>query len=65
MAIKIVDDREAKKKFKIKCEYCGCIIEYELTDLRYRLWYPHGFIYCPNCRKPLRHGAEELQVKNG
>ena len=27
-------------------------------DLGYRVWYPHGFVYCPDCRKPLRHKLE-------
>ena len=49
---------------KIKCEYCGCVFEYEAEDLAYRIWYPHGFVYCPHCKKPLRHGADKLQVKD-
>lgn len=63
MAVKIVSNSEEQKKFKIQCEYCGCIFEYEKEDLQYRPWYRHGFIYCPKCGKPLRHGSSKLEVK--
>ena len=35
------------------------IFTYEQEDLGYRLWYPHGFVYCPTCKKPLRHNPEK------
>ena len=65
MAIKIIADSETKKPYRIKCEYCGCVFEYAQEDLGYRPWYRHGFVYCPKCKKPLRHGAEKLQIKDG
>ena len=46
--------------FEVKCEYCGCRFSYTTKDLGYRLWYPHGFIYCPDCKKPIRHELEYL-----
>ena len=38
-----------------RCEYCGTVINYTDRQLDYRPWYTNGFIYCPRCRKPLRH----------
>ena len=29
MAIKILNEETLKKTFKMKCNYCGCIFEYE------------------------------------
>lgn len=63
MTVKIVDDSKTKKTYRIQCEYCGCIFEYESEDLGYRPWYPHGFVYCPHCKKPLRHGSDKLTPK--
>ena len=57
MAVK-VNKSGLKDKYAIKCEYCGCEFEYQKEDLGYRLWYRHGFIYCPDCHKPLRHKEE-------
>ena len=37
------------------CPYCGTTIQYVDRQLDFRPWYPNGFIYCPRCRKPLRH----------
>lgn len=47
-------------KFKAKCEYCMTVFTYHLSNLGYRSWYPHGFVYCPMCRKPLRHSPDLL-----
>lgn len=44
--------------FRVQCEYCLCTFEYRTKDLGYRAWYPHGFVYCPKCHKPLRHRLE-------
>lgn len=61
MAIKV--DEEGYQHFKIKCEYCGCVFEYDQSDLGFRPWYPKGFIYCPKCGKPLRHDPEKNVFK--
>lgn len=63
MTVKIVDDSKTKEIYRMQCEYCGCIFEYENEDLGYRPWYPHGFVYCPHCKKPLRHGSDKLKPK--
>ena len=41
--------------FRMSCEYCCCVFEYQLSNLGYRAWYPNGFVYCPSCKRPLRH----------
>ena len=35
--------------------YCGSSVRYTDRDLGYRAWYPNGFVYCPRCKKPIRH----------
>ena len=40
------------------CEYCYYGFDYHNFDLGHRTWYPHGFVYCPRCQKPLRHKIE-------
>jgi hypothetical protein len=42
----------------VECEYCHCVFEYRSKHLGYRIWYPSGFVYCPSCKKPLRHRLE-------
>ena len=44
--------------FHCKCEYCYFEFDYHTYDLGHRAWYPHGFVYCPRCQKPLRHKLE-------
>ena len=44
--------------FVCTCEYCGTKFEYDRNDIGFRPWYPHGFVYCPKCRKPIRHQNE-------
>lgn len=51
--------------FRIQCEYCYCTFEYRLKDLGHRAWYPHGFVYCPRCRKPLRHNNQYMVNMQG
>ena len=41
--------------YNITCEYCRTVFSYTDRQLDYRPWYTNGFIYCPRCRKPLRH----------
>ena len=44
--------------FHCKCEYCYFEFDYHTYDLGHRAWYPHGFIYCPRCNRPIRHQLE-------
>lgn len=41
--------------YHITCNYCGTKFSYVDRQLDFRPWFPNGFIYCPRCRKPLRH----------
>ena len=50
--------------FHCRCEYCYFEFDYHTYDLGHRAWYPHGFVYCPRCHKPLRHKLE-YEVING
>ena len=54
--IRVVSNRDPL--YRIECEYCLCVFEYKNKHLGYRPWYPSGFVYCPNCKKPLRHKTE-------
>ena len=58
MAIKVTKSGATNDKYAIKCEYCGCEFEYQKEDLGFRPWYRHGFVYCPECQKPLRHSED-------
>ena len=49
--------------FHCRCEYCYFEFNYHTYDLGHRAWYPHGFIYCPRCNKPIRHRLE-FEVRN-
>ena len=57
MAVRVTKEAD-NDIYAMKCEYCGCEFEYQKEDLGYRAWYRHGFIYCPGCKKPLRHKEE-------
>lgn len=61
MAIKIEEEKHLK--FRIECEYCKTVFTYEQEDIGFRLWYPHGFVYCPKCQKPLRHDPNKYAIK--
>ena len=41
--------------YRITCPYCRAVRIYTDRELDFRPWYPDGFVYCPRCRKPLRH----------
>jgi len=49
---------EYNPTFHCKCEYCYYEFDYHTYDLGHRAWYPHGFVYCPRCQRPLRHKLE-------
>ncbi len=57
-SIRVTNDASVTARFHVRCEYCLCEFEYGISDLGYRAWYPHGFVYCPKCRRPLRHRLE-------
>ncbi len=41
--------------YRQTCDQCRTVITYMDDKLDFRPWYPDGFVYCPNCQKPLRH----------
>ena len=41
--------------YEHECEQCHTVIRYTDECLDFRPWFPNGFVYCPNCKKPLRH----------
>ncbi len=57
-SVRIIANGDPDPLFRCQCEYCMCTFEYHIRDLGYRAWYPHGFVYCPRCRRPLRHRLE-------
>lgn len=54
----VVGYDEYNPTFHCRCEYCYYEFDYHTYDLGHRAWYPHGFVYCPRCQKPLRHKLE-------
>ncbi len=40
------------------CGQCKTEVIYTDEKLDFRPWYADGFIYCPNCQKPLRHNEK-------
>ena len=47
--------------YRQTCRECKTTIEYTDKSLDFRPWYPDGFVYCPKCKKPLRHN-ENLAI---
>jgi len=45
------------------CYHCRRVVTYTDYNLNFRPWYPDGFVYCPNCKGPLRHN--EMYAING
>ena len=41
--------------YKQTCDECGTIVQYTDELLDFRPWFADGFVYCPKCKKPLRH----------
>lgn len=37
------------------CDQCHTLVQYMDDKLDFRPWYADGFVYCPKCKKPLRH----------
>ena len=41
--------------YRQTCEQCKTTVQYQDYQLGFRPWYADGFVYCPTCKKPLRH----------
>ena len=44
--------------YRQKCDQCNNLVEYTDKSLDFRPWYADGFVYCPVCKKPLRHNEK-------
>ena len=48
------------------CPLCKTVVVYMDDKLDFRPWYPDGFVYCPECTKPLRHNENyAIRPQNG
>ncbi|MBQ9805775.1 MAG: zinc ribbon domain-containing protein [Clostridia bacterium] len=41
--------------YRQTCDECNTVVEYMDDKLDFRPWFADGFVYCPKCKKPLRH----------
>ncbi len=41
--------------YKQTCDACNTTVQYTDEILDFRPWFADGFVYCPKCKKPLRH----------
>lgn len=41
--------------YRQTCSICFVTFDYTERNLGFRPWFPDGFVYCPRCKKPLRH----------
>ncbi len=41
-----------------ECGECNTPVDYDDYKLGFRPWFPDGFVYCPKCRRPLRHNEK-------
>lgn len=48
--------------YKQTCEQCHAVVKYQDDKLDYRPWFADGFVYCPVCKKPLRHNEKYAVV---
>lgn len=44
--------------YRQTCEDCKTVVMYMDDKLDFRPWFADGFVYCPKCKKPLRHREE-------
>ena len=47
--------------YRQTCHSCKATLEYTDDILDFRPWFADGFVYCPQCRTPLRH-SENLAI---
>lgn len=44
--------------YRQRCDQCRTLVEYKDNSLDFRPWFADGFVYCPTCKKPLRHNEK-------
>lgn len=47
------------------CSGCQALVRYTDASLGFRPWFADGFVYCPRCRRPLRHNERYAIDENG
>lgn len=47
------------------CPACRRYVVYTDYNLGFRAWFPDGFVYCPGCRKPIRHNENNAIKPDG
>ncbi|MBR6517877.1 MAG: hypothetical protein IKT40_13675 [Bacilli bacterium] len=50
--------------YKQVCDQCNTLVVYQDDKLDFRPWYADGFVYCPVCKKPLRHNEKYAENYN-
>lgn len=50
--------------YKQICDQCKTLVVYQDDKLDFRPWYADGFVYCPVCKKPLRHNEKFAENNN-
>ena len=51
--------------YRAVCPACRQYVVYNDYNLGFRAWYPDGFVYCPNCRRPVRHNENNAIKEDG
>ena len=51
--------------YRAVCPACRQYVVYTDYNLGFRAWYPDGFVYCPNCRRPVRHNENNAIKEDG
>ncbi len=49
--------------YRQTCDGCKSTFDYTDYNLDFRPWYADGFVYCPKCKKPIRHN-ETYAINN-
>ena len=61
MAIKVIDDSKVIKpnaKYEVTCASCNAVVQYLGQDVSYHRNFPQGYVYCPNCQRPIPHNED-------
>ncbi|MBQ3498280.1 MAG: zinc ribbon domain-containing protein [Clostridia bacterium] len=41
--------------YQATCDGCKTVMRYTDYSLDFRPWFADGFVYCPQCKRPVRH----------
>ncbi len=41
--------------YQVTCGGCNTVMRYTDYSLDFRPWFADGFVYCPGCKRPVRH----------